>query len=655
MADQVSPDTDSDVSGGIGRRGFIGAGLAGAGAALIAPAAGRATTSSRPATQSAASAISRLPFQSAYPHLPAVPVDLAGMTDTLARLTLRSQQIAQAKQALTRTFTLGGRTDVAYAFLFGQSDNAPNAADAQGLTSMLQADPSKTLTEVILKPAQRQGPTLGAEHSGTPAGISLERPEQFSIGWTTFPNVYQSGRSSLTLWADTLRDADTATEQFWPTIARHGFGYNLIILEQVTRRTAPAFRRQFGDVWSQELDAAAAAGRLFVIDMSRFEALRPNAVHGASRFTPATVTLLAQDPRTKALTPIAITVSGYRGRGRRRFTRANSTDGAWLYALQAAKTSISVFGVWLGHVYHWHIVTCAMQMTLLNTLPANHPVSRLLSPQSNFAIPFDDVLLALWPKVAPPTSLTTSADFLELADDYATNRSFFDDDPRTTLSRFGIRERDFTRRTAWDQYPVVQRLLTIWDLVASYVDSFVAASYRSDAAVAADGNLTRWIAAAASSSSTGGNIRGLPRMNSRAALRRVLTSLVYRITAHGISRMNATANPALTFVANFPHCLQRTDIPAPRARIGTRQLLRYLPNAETIGESLNFYFIFAFSPPYVPFIPLTGVNSQLFFPGGVGEPRNRALIKLRRGLAAFIGDYEPQTPQLFQWPLNIET
>ena len=31
------------------------------------------------------------------------------------------------------------------------------------------------------------------------------------------------------------------------------------------------------------------------------------------------------------------------------------SDPAWLYALQAAKTSITVWGIWLGHVYHWHI------------------------------------------------------------------------------------------------------------------------------------------------------------------------------------------------------------------------------------------------------------------------------------------------------------
>lgn len=117
----------------------------------------------------------------------------------------------------------------------------------------------------------------------------------------------------------------------------------------------------------------------------------------------------------------------------------------------------------------------------------------------------------------------------------------------------------------------------------------------------------------------------------------------------------STANPALTFVANFPHCLQRSDIPGPRTRLGPQTLLTYLPNTETIGEAVNFYFTFAFSTPYEPFIPLGGANTELFFPGGAGDVRNRALIKLRNRLAAFMDDYQPDPVQRFQWPRNIET
>lgn len=603
-----------DAGAGMRRRAFIGAGLAG-GLTIMNPVGARAAAPRTAAARQAAGAapsgtpIGQLPIRADYPHLPAIPVDPAARSDTMAKLETRLAQTLQARQSLTNRYTIGGETRTGYELVFG----APSA-----------------------KP-----------------GRPLEEPEQFAMGWTTVPDVASQGRRSLSDWASSLTDADAATHQFWPMIAEHGTGYDLILPEKVTAARARVLRRTFKGAWTRSVQRAAAGGRLYAIDMSRFEALEPQTVQGAPRFTPATVTLLTRHGRTGALLPVAIAVSGHGGRGRRVFVRGRATDGAWLYALQAAKTSITVFGVWLGHVYHWHVVTAAMQMAMLNTLPASHPVHQLLAPQSKYLIAFDDALLALWSDIAPPTSLSSSEEFLALADDYAAGRSYFDDDPKETLKRLGLRPADFSHEADWDRYPVVRRLLTVWDLVEAYATACVHATYRSDAAVAGDDALQAWIATA--SAPDGGNVRGLPAMRSRAALTRVLTSLLYRITIHGVSRMSSTSNPALTFVANFPHCLQRTDIPHPRARIGTRELLSYLPNTATIGGSLTFYFTFAFSTPYEPFIPLEGAGHDLFFPGGHGDPRNRALIELRRGLARFIEAYQPESPQLYQWPRNIET
>lgn len=585
-------------------------------------------------------------MRATYPNLPAVPVDTAGTLETLARLDVREQQELLAKQGLIRKFTIGGVTRRAYVFLYGTLPLAKPSAARAALARSLRANPERAL--------RRRLGRRPAAAATTP--LSLDSPEQFSISWTTFPDVYESGQRSLPAWASSLTDADAATRQFWPMIAGHGFGYNLIIPQRVRRAGAAALRREFGGAWTREVREALAAGNLYVIDMSRFEALPPQSVNGAARFTPGTITLLTRNPRTRSLTPVAIVVSGYQGKGRTLYRRTTASDGAWLYALQAAKTSITVFGVWLGHVYPWHLVTAALQMAMFNTLPSEHPVYQLLAPQSKYAIPFDDVLLALWSDLAPPTSLTSATDFLALSNDYAAGRSYFDDDPKAILEQLGLRQRDFTSETPWDEYPVVQRLLSVWELVESYVNTVVRADYASDGAVAADEALQSWIATATSTdASTGGNVRGIPAATTRAALQKVLTSLLYRITVHGISRLNSTSNPALTFVSNFPHCLQRADIPSPRARISTKALLSYLPNTATIGEAATFYFTFAFSTPYERFIPLGGPGTELFFPGGPGDRRNQALIELRNGLTAFINDYQPDSPQPFQWPRNIET
>ena len=85
----------------IGRRGFIGAGLAGAGAALISPkdaVAGSSAAAKQAAQEPSpvpSGGIGQLPTRDVYPNLPAIPLDEEGMLDTLSRLAIRQQQVDQ--------------------------------------------------------------------------------------------------------------------------------------------------------------------------------------------------------------------------------------------------------------------------------------------------------------------------------------------------------------------------------------------------------------------------------------------------------------------------------------------------------------------------------------------------------------------------------
>ena len=126
--------------------------------------------------------------------------------------------------------------------------------------------------------------------------------------------------------------------------------------------------------------------------------------------------MLVQDPATKALTPELIRVAGGDNQPTIFNRRGSTTPSAWVYALQAAKVSVTVYGIWLGHVYQWHLVTAAMLMTMFENLSAKNPARRLLEPQSSYLIPFDDVLLMGWGSLAevPPTSIATGWQFLEL-------------------------------------------------------------------------------------------------------------------------------------------------------------------------------------------------------------------------------------------------
>jgi hypothetical protein len=225
-----------------------------------------------------------------------------------------------------------------------------------------------------------------------------------------------------------------------------------------------------------------------------------------------------------------------------------------------------------------------MLMTMFENLSPKNPARRLLEPQSSHLIPFDGVLLLGWGGLAevPPT---------------------------TTLERLGIGESDFTVQEPWDRYPLVGDLLAIWTATGRYVNTYVEQMYPTDQDVLRDGELQRWIDS--SGREHDGNISGLPAMASKEALKRVLHSLVYRIMAHGGSRLYRSANPALTFVANFPPCLQNATISDPTVSFSTAELLRYLPNTGTIGSMLHFYFVFWATPPYVPFVPISGIDTDL--------------------------------------------
>ena len=135
----------------------------------------------------------------------------------------------------------------------------------------------------------------------------------------------------------------------------------------------------------------------------------------------------------------------------------------------------------------------------------------------------------------------------------------------------------------------------------------------------------------------------------------MLTSLIFRITAHGISRLMPTAYPVLSFVGNYPPCLQIAAIPSPQATLTTAELLAYLPKTGAIGSMLKFLTTFAFTSPYVPFIPKAGVDADLFFPGGLSDLRNKALVEYRKAAIKFMEEYAPDQKTHEQWPLNIET
>lgn len=580
--------------------------------------------------------LARLPLREwGLVNCPAIPywVDANGDPDlnhinaTLAQLQARGAEGLPAYVGLSTKYTIDGQTHSAYEFLYG-SPLAPSAT-----------------------------------------GLPLDKANDFTLPWTTYGDVHEDSQKLVKPFAKTLTTASAATLSFWPTIASFGLPYYLLVLEKVDDEQAGVYAAEFGNVWATEkLGAAQKAGLLYAIDMSILASLEPlHARDGTVRFTPGTITLLVQDAHSKALVPAAILVSTTNAGPPRVY---GSEDPAWLYALQAAKTSITVWGIWLGHVYHLHIVTAAMQMTMFNHLPPAHPLRALLEPQSQYLIDFDFVLLTvLFGKISPPTPVSGPMALLTLADRFADGRTFFDDDPHTELEKRGLKAEDFSEKNDWDRYPLVGWLLDIWKITHEFVTAVVADIYKTDGDVANDAGLKAWMDASGDPSQ--GNLRGLPDVKTRDELTKVLTSLLYRVTVHGGGTLVPSVHPALGFVANFPPCLQSADIPEPGSPV--TDLLARLPHTGTIGGMTTFFYTFVYSAPYVPLIPSGGIRTDPYFPPSQNQC-NEALFKYRQDIHDFVDTYvedwnealswfrgsTPGPPpsyaegQYGQWPLNIE-
>jgi hypothetical protein len=606
----------------------------------------------RDAPRSKTSFVKRLPLQEwGFTNCPAIPYwaneygdpDFQHIVATLINLNGRAEDAEPTGyHGLGTVYTIDGQKNNAYEFLYDKP----------------------------LPPGPAKNPN--PDPSPPPNELTLDDPTQFTLPWTTYKDVYTDSLDLAPRFADTLTNRDVATQSFWPTIANFGLPYNLLVLAKVDAARARVLELELGAAWTTEgMSALQATGLLYEIDMSILASLEPiTALDRTVRFTPGTVTVLKQDPTTKALTPIAITVATTDGRPQRVYT---GDDNAWCYALQAAKTSITVWGIWLGHVYHWHIVTAAMQMTMYNELPAGHKLYALLEPQSQSLIDFDFVLLThLWNQISPPTPVPGYLSLLELLDKFADGRKFSDDDPQSELALRGLDVDDFTVRTPWDAYPVVGNLLEIWGITEDYVSAVVNDLYGGDGDVENDTGLQKWMKAAGARDD--GNVRGLPPgIQTRAQLTEVLTSILYRVTVHGAGSLNPAVNPVLSFVANFPPCLQKAAIPEPGDELTRQQLLELLPHTGTMGGMTTFYFTFVYSPPYKPLIPKAGPAADPYFP--TTQPNcNKALVAYRTAIQTFVNDYavawnetlarmrgKPAGPlppsaenQAGQWPLSVE-
>ena len=117
----------------------------------------------------------RLPLRElGFEHVPAVPVDIDGMLDSVVKLGIKSKQYEQPLHGLSKTYTIGGSTARAYNFLYGgEGADAKRGAACERLRGFL----SRNSSEIY--------PSLAAEK------LDLLRRTGFG-GWRTISALHPS-------------------------------------------------------------------------------------------------------------------------------------------------------------------------------------------------------------------------------------------------------------------------------------------------------------------------------------------------------------------------------------------------------------------------------------------------------------------------------
>src|SRR5262245_22731635 len=146
------------------------------------------------AVQAAEMELLQLPLRElGFRNVPTIPVDIHGMADTVSGLAIRTKQRELVLQGLSKTFTIGGKTARAFNFLYGNGEADKKTAAALGAAqAFLARDPSEIVAGIVQQLKQPHDDlALIAVGGGDPlTRLALDDPKQYSISWTTFPDVY---------------------------------------------------------------------------------------------------------------------------------------------------------------------------------------------------------------------------------------------------------------------------------------------------------------------------------------------------------------------------------------------------------------------------------------------------------------------------------
>lgn len=360
-------------------------------------------------------------------------------------------------------------------------------------------------------------------------------------------------------------------------------GINPVMLTRVTQLPAdfpvtddhlrPFFPRP------NPLRTALSDNRAFLLDYS---ILAPINRFDGRRYLPAPYALfLASDDRSR-LIPVAIQIERGHDPVSNPVYTPMSTPAQWARAKLMVQVADGSTHEMRFHLYNGHFAMEPVAVAMARNLCVNHPLKLLLNRHFQIMIWNND--LGRRTLINPGgtadtllgTGLTGSVAIIKQAHD------LWRFDQAGLPADLTLRGMDDPTLSLMD-YPYRDDGLLIWGAIRNFVQEYVKIYGYDDLAVQQDSELQAWLAETASPD--GGNLFGIPTVNSLNALIEWVTQLIYTCSAFH-SAVNYPQFDYFGFAPNMPGAAYARPLPAPRGTDETDEL-KFLPPLQEATDQVE--------------------------------------------------------------------
>jgi len=330
------------------------------------------------------------------------------------------------------------------------------------------------------------------------------------------------------------------------------------------------------------LEAAAGEHRLYIADYAVLEGLPTGETDGLAKAVAAPMALFAVDRQSRQLRPVAIQLGQAPGPD----SPMVYPDGSWAWKAAMLTVQIADANVHQGifHLGRTHMVMEAVGLALQRQLSPHHPLHKLLSPHLETTAAINH---------SAKTSLIAPGGTVDRC--FAGTIEAFGDVVRNALATYPIvstgplddlAARGLDDVDALPTHPYRDDVSLIARIVTDYVDEYVSLYYAGDGDVAEDYEVQAFVNEL--SANDGGRLRGIPEVDTVAALKALMARFVY-IAGPGHSCVNFSQFPFMGYIPNY---CGASFGPIPTGEVTEADFTKMQPPHRIAFEGLNMlYFL----------------------------------------------------------------